>query len=47
MGEGAGGASRKKRKKTELTTRKPRKGAEPGLNITPEENRRYVKKTML
>lgn len=46
MGEGSGGANRKKRKKTtDLTYKKPRRGAKPGLNITPAEHRRYLRRT--
>lgn len=46
MGEGAGGASRKKRKKaSEGPSRKPRKGAEPGLSISAAEHRRYLRRT--
>lgn len=41
------GTKKKRKKGEETTSKKPRKGAEPGLNITPEENRRYVKNTML
>lgn len=52
MGAGAGGGGRNTKKKTrkgrrrEETHKKPRKGAEPGLSISPEEHRRYVQATL-